>query len=239
MKGITVSKRDPAPKLKTTRELLAANEAKIVTLEAERPTVLVGDSIEAVRDIDRQLGELRNASAAYRDRIAALEEEERRQDHALRVREQQEAIDKIVAPAVAEYVAHGAELQKAFLHFLDLFEGLEAKRSAVHAVWPAAVPRPNSDLWVSHRGDPFNGHHISNIRHSAKKIAEQIAANGASFLAACRQVKIPEPKPQAKAPEPEPQVDRRREDCMSMSDTCDDQHPHPLAAAPRQRPAIF
>ena len=207
MKGI--SKHDPAPKLKATRELLAANEAKIVTLEAERPTALVGDSIEAVRDIDRQLGELRNASAAYRDRIAALEEEERRQDHAQRVREQQEAIDKIVAPAVAAYVAHGAELQKAFLHFLDLFEGLEAMRSAVHAVWPAAAPRPHTDLWVEHRGEPFKGQHISNIRYSAKEIAEKIAANGSSFLAACRQVKIPEPKPQAKVPEPEPQVDHQ------------------------------
>jgi hypothetical protein len=193
-----------AKRIKTARELLTANEARIATLQIERPAVLVGDSIDAVRDIDRQLAELRNASTAYRDRIAALEAEERRQDHAQRVREQQAAIDKIVVPAVAEYVQHGASLQKAFLHFLDLFEGIEAKRAAVHAIWPAAAPRPNADLDVTHRGNPFQGHHISNIRYSAKEIAEKIAQNGASFLAACRNVKIPEPKP---APPPAPVVD--------------------------------
>ena len=94
---------------------------------------------------------------------------------------------------MAEYVQHGAELQKAFLHFLDLYEQLEGKRTAVYAVWPAAAPRPNSDLWVSHRTNPFNGH-ISNIRYSAKQIAERVAENGTNFLANCREVKIPEPE---------------------------------------------
>ena len=87
-----------------------------------------------------------------------------------------------------------AELQKAFLQFLDLYEQLEGKRTAVYAVWPATTPRPNSDLWVSHRTNPFNGH-VSNIRHSAKEIAERIAANGASFIANCRKVEIPMPTP--------------------------------------------
>jgi hypothetical protein len=195
MKALSVLKRDPASKLKTARTLLAAAEARFASLKRERDTALVeSDDIETLRRLDREIEEQGRAIVTIHDRIMALAAERRRQDYALRVREQQEAIDKFVATAVAEYVQHGHELQKAFLHFLDLYDQLEGKRTAVYAVWPAAAPRPNSDLWVSHRTNPFNGH-VSNIRHSAKEIAERIAANGASFIANCRKVVIPMPLP--------------------------------------------
>jgi hypothetical protein len=196
MRGLAIFKRDPTPKLKTARELLAAAETRLAAVQRDRGAALVeSDDIETLRRQDREIGELGRAIFTYQDRIAALEAEQRRQDHARRVQEQQEAIDKIVAPAVAEYVQHGQELQKAFLHFLDLYEQLENKRTAVYVVWPAAAPRPTySDLSVSHRTDPFNSH-VSNIRYSAKEIAERIAANGASFIANCRKVEIPMPEP--------------------------------------------
>jgi hypothetical protein len=193
MKALAIFKRDPAPKLKTARELLAAAETRLAAVQRDRGAALVeSDDIETLRRQDREIDDLGRAIVTYRDRIAALEAEQRRQDHARRVREQQEAIDKIVAPAVAAYVAHGAELQKVFLHFLDLYEGLPEKRRAIHAAWPAAAPRPNYDLWDSYRTEPFNIG-VGNIRFVAKQIAEKVAKNGADFLAKCREVKIPEP----------------------------------------------
>jgi hypothetical protein len=194
MKALSVLKRDPASKLKTARTLLAGAEARIASLKRERDTALVeSEDIETLRRLDREIEEQGRAIVTIHDRITALTAEQRRLEHRQRERERDEAVDKIIAPAVAEYVQHGAELQKAFLHLLDLYEQLEGKRTAVYAVWPAAAPRPNADLWVSHRTNPFNGH-VSNIRHPAKEIAERVAQNAASFLADCRKVKIPEPQ---------------------------------------------
>ena len=192
----TILKRDPAAKLKTARELLAAAETRRAAVQRDRGAALVeSDDIETLRRQDREIEELGRAIITYQDRVIALEAEQRRQDHAERVRQHHEAIDKIVAPAVADYVRHGAELQKAFLHFLDLWEQVPEKRSAFHAAWPAAARRPQvADLYIEHRTNPFNNH-ISNIRYSAKEIAERITKNGANFLAACHEVVIPMPEP--------------------------------------------
>jgi hypothetical protein len=192
-KALAIFERSPAAKIATTRTLLMSSAARIATLERNRGAALVGDNIETVRDIDRELDEQRRASATYRDRIAALEAAQRRQDHAERVRQHHEAIDKIVAPAIAEYVQHGAELQKAFLHFLDLWEQVPEKRSAVHLGWPAAASRPPfSDLHIDNRTNPFD--HVTNVRYSAKQIAERIATNGAHFIEDCHKVAIPDPE---------------------------------------------
>ena len=192
----TILKRDPAAKLKTARQLLAAAEARRAAVQRDRGAALVeSDDIETLRRQDREIEELGRAIVTYRDRVFALEAEQRRQDHAERVRQHHEAIDKIVAPAIADYVRHGAELQKAFLHFLDLWEQVPEKRRGFHAAWPAAALRPPfSDLHVDYRTNPFKDH-ITNVRYSAKQIAERIATNGTNFIGDCHKVVIPTPEP--------------------------------------------
>ena len=191
----TILKRDPAAKLKTARQLLAAAEARRAAVQRDRGAALVeSDDIETLRRQDREIEELGHAAVTYRDRVFALEAEQRRQDHAERVRQHHEAIDKIISIAV-DYV-RTAQSSKRRSCIFSIF-GSRFPRSA--EVFMRLGRRPRWDrrfrtcTLITAQTRSRTTLQTSAIRQS--RWPERIATNGTNFIGDCHKVVIPTPEP--------------------------------------------
>jgi hypothetical protein len=204
--GLTIFDRSPAAKAKIAVTLLATTEASIGKLEAQRAAVLVGENIEDIRDLERQLGELRTSAETYRARIAAQGTEQLRLDHEARKAAAFDAIDKTVVPAVAEIERLAGKFQSDLMNLLDLYQRIIKSRDDLMVNWPAAASRPQfSSLYLTALGPQLFGHarngtrgsgmaFVQNVRFHANTIAADVAKEAASFIEDARRTKIPKPE---------------------------------------------
>jgi hypothetical protein len=202
-----ILRRDPvASKQEAARALLASAEGRIVSLEADRAKALLGDSLEDVGRIDRQLDEQRRAIVVYQDRLAALAVEQRRIDHEDLKAAAAAAIDKAVVPAVAEIERMARKFQSDLLALMDLYEQIHKKRDDLMVNWPAAAPRPQfGSLYLTAFGPQLFGHlrqgmrgsgmaFVQNVRFHANTMAADVAREAASFIEDARRTKVPKPE---------------------------------------------
>jgi hypothetical protein len=134
----------PAAKIKTAQVLLAAAETRIGQLVAERDLALIGDSAEEIIRLDRLLDEQRRAVTIHRDRIAALQVEQRRQDWQRAEQARTDAIARTLEPFEADCGALADELAKTLAHACELFSRNQTQRHARKLAGRNSGP---ADLW--------------------------------------------------------------------------------------------
>jgi hypothetical protein len=134
---------DTATKLTATRNLLAAAQARIERLQADRKAALAADSddIEAVRRIDVQIVAERGSLDAYQDRIAVLEARIAAEQAKQAKRDHQAWIDKIEA-LLPKRARAAAELEAAIAAVGAAMRKYKDETAAIHAAW-------NPDLFFS------------------------------------------------------------------------------------------
>jgi hypothetical protein len=127
---------DTSTKLTATRNLLAAAEARIERLRADRTAALAvdSDSIEAVRKIDVQLAAERGSIDAYQDRIAVLERRLADEQQEFERVEHEKWIDRIEA-ALPKRLRAAGELATAIKAAAVALQKYKDETSTIRKDW--------------------------------------------------------------------------------------------------------
>jgi hypothetical protein len=195
----SVVKQDPARALAFAEAELAAEHAAIDDLEGQRAAALLTDACDLaeVKLLEGRLNERRQTASLLADRIAALEVRAR-QCRAEQLRqERQAAINKVIAPALADMDDLGQKTEQALLQFIELYGRFFERRNAIIATWPAGVQRPPfAGLHFAALGRLFDRpyptpeHVTQALGYFAKDIANGVAVETARYLSAVRNVAL-------------------------------------------------
>jgi hypothetical protein len=136
---------NPQAGLAKAQAALAATDAKIAELEADRRTALAeSDAIEPVHALDMEIAKQRAAAATYADRVQLLKPAvaEQREDER---RKQYQAALLEIEKRLAKQVELAGKVEQAARDLGKLWNGLLGWRSAIISGWPASLPLPPAD----------------------------------------------------------------------------------------------
>jgi hypothetical protein len=134
---------DPAAALAKAQAELTSTRAALAGLERQRGEALAETAeIASIRAIDRQAEEAAASIRLLEDRIVRLTKAAREAERQKLITARDEAVAKILEPALARIAQLGERLEAAVFTLSESYAALMDEQRKLDARWPRAVPRP-------------------------------------------------------------------------------------------------